>query len=323
MTDATQQGASTDEKIDTENLKVDENNLPPRLRAMASIKVDRDDDEPSAVDQQLSAQLEAEPPKATDPKPEPAAAPKALTDGLDKMLVTVKIDGVERQVTVEEMQRTYQKAGAADKRLEEATRLLREAQAREQQSPPVGVAQSGTQGDSANVPDGGDEEGKQFLSALFEGDESKALEAFKKATGGRHQPIQSESDLIAKLTPAIKQQLLQESALEKFEKDFADVVADPYLDQVAAEFIRAEMDGGKSFIESLEIGGNKTRDWIASKIPKTDPAPKPTMNRDAKLERKASIDQIPALNKAASTTVEQPKSASEVIVAMRKARGLD
>jgi hypothetical protein len=323
MADATQTGASTDEVIDTENLKVDESNPPPRLRAMESIKVVReDDDEPQANrgDQQLAAQLESD--SKTAPESEPG--PKALTDGLDKMLVTVKIDGVERQVTVEEMQRTYQKAGAADKRLEEATRLLREAQAREQQAPPVGVAPTGAPADSANVPEGGGDEGKEFLAALFEGDESKAAAAFKKAIGGRpQQPTPTEAQMVAQLTPAIKQQLLQESALEKFEKDYGDIVSDPYLDQVAAEFIRAEMDGGKSFIEALEIGGTKTRDWIASKAPKTDPVPKPTMNRDAKLERKASIDQIPALNKAASTTVEQPQSASDVIAAMRKARGLD
>lgn len=324
MADATQTGVSNEQdgkKIDTENLEVDPNNLPARLRSMESIKVNRDDDEPSQADQQLAAQLGAE----QDPTPAPSG-PKVITDGLDQMLVTVKIDGRERQVTVEEMQRQFQKNGAAEARLEEATRLLNEARATAHKpaAPPVGIADPGGKPDSTNAPEGGDDGAKAFLSSLFEGDEEKATEALNRLLGGRNQvPIQpNEQELAAKLTPVIRQQMLQESALEKFESDFSDVMADPYLETVAAGFIQEAVDGGTPFIEALEIGGNKTRDWIASMAPKADPGPTPTMTRDAKLERKARIDQIPTLNKAASSTVEPTQTTADVIAEMRKARGL-
>ena len=325
MTDATQTGVSNEQdekKIDTENLEVDPNNLPSRLRSMESIKVKRDDDEPSQADQQLAAQLDA------DPNPTPAATPpgpKVLTDGLDQMLVTVKIDGRERQVTVEEMQRQFQKNGAAESRLEEATRLLNEARATAQASapPPVGVAGPGAKPDSTDAPEGGEDGAKAFLSSLFEGDEEKATAALNKLLGGRNQvPIQpNDQELAAKLTPVIRQQMLQESALEKFAVDNPDIVQDPHLADMADGFLDAEVDAGTPYDKALEAAAKKTRDWLASKGAKP-PETTPTMTRDAKLERKARIDQIPTLNKAASSTVEPAQTTADVIAEMRKARGL-
>ena len=61
------------------------------------------------TESQVAAQLEAQP-----------AAP------VEK--VKVKVDGTELEVSQEELVRTFQKNAAADKRLEEATRLLREAE---------------------------------------------------------------------------------------------------------------------------------------------------------------------------------------------------
>lgn len=327
MADATQTGASTDTEtvVDIENLTVDENNLPSRLRTMESIKVDREmDDEPAAKDNADDDQLAAQMDGGDNKTP---TGPKTLTDGLDQMMVTVKIDGQERQVSVSEMQRQFQKNGAAERRLEEATRLLNEARERNQQqtTPPVGVAYDGTKKDSTNTPEGGDDGAKVFLSSLFEGDEEKAAAALQNLLGGRQQmpTLPTESELAAKLTPVIRQQLLQESALEKFESDFSDVMADPYLETVAAGFIQESINEGKTFVEALEVGGTKTRDWLASKVPKSDPTPNPTMTRDAKLERKARVDNIPTLNKAASTTAEPVQTTSDVIAQMRKARGLE
>ena len=333
--DATQTGVSdgkTDDgkEIDTNNLVVDENNPPARLRAMDTIKVYRETEDEPPADAQLAAQLTDVPAgkagKADTPTPSDDA-PTVLSNDLDKVMVKVKIDGVEQEVTVAEMQRQYQKGGAADKRLAEATRLLNEAraQALTPQSPPVVVAQSSDKNDSTSTPEDGNAGVKEFLATLYEGDEDKTAAALTKLLGGRTQSptLPNEQELIAKLTPGIRQQLVVDSALEKFERDFADLVADPYLDQVAANFIQAEVEGGVPFDQALEVGGKKTRDWLASKGVKPPPEPTPATDGNSKLERKASIDQVPALNKAASTTVEPPQTASDVIASMRKARGMD
>ncbi len=70
---------------------------------------DIDQDNPDA--DQLALQQPATPPVAT---------PKVHT---------LKVDGEERTVTDDELIRSYQKNAAADRRLEEATQLLRQASA--------------------------------------------------------------------------------------------------------------------------------------------------------------------------------------------------
>lgn len=277
-----------------------------RERMMDAIVVDREEAE--AVDQ-VEKQMAA----PTDPE--------SILRHLDKTMVTVKIDGVESQVSVEEMRRQYQKNGAAERRLEEATRLLNEAKASR-----VGFDESEPKKDDSTSqqlpsPDA-DDGGREFLAALFEGDEEKALAALNKKLGtGRQQPIQDVSQLAAQLTPAIKQQLSYDSALDKFKKDYSDIVDDPYLADLADRYLEADVQAGKPFTEALEAAGRKTRDWLVSKGVKT-PEPAPTTDRNTKLERKAGIDRIPALNTKATTVEEPVLSASDVISEMRKARGL-
>lgn len=302
----------------------DENRpLTAREIALNAIKARRDDSddeqqEPTAPAQVADTQLQAQ----MDDDPQP----RMLADGLDKTLVRVKIDGEESEVSVEEMVRQYQKNGAADRRLAEANRLLEEARrnAAQVQPPPVGIADNGATGDSTPTPSGGIDEqgGKAFLAALFDGDEDRALQALGQVLGGRQQPTLNESDLVAKLTPQIRQQLVVESALEQFNRDFADVMADPYLEQIAADATQAAMVEGKPFAEALVQGGKSARDWLASKGVKPPANPAPTMDRSTKLGRKASMDNLPALSKTATTTEDPPQTASDVIAEMRRQRGL-
>lgn len=298
---------------------IDENRpLTAREIAMNAIKPHRDDDMDQGDDDQTQQQIEVQ----TQAEPEP----QVLSDGLDKVRVKIKIDGVESEVTVEEMTRQFQKNSAADKRLAEATRLLQEAQARAAAvpTPPVGIANTPGNEDITPTPSAtGAEEGKEFLAALFDGDEDRALQALDKVLGGRRSSTPNESELVAKLTPQIKQQLIVESALEQFKVDFADVVSDPYLASLADDFLEQETQGGKPFAEALQAAGKRTRDWLSSKVPATPTPNTPTMDRTTKLERKAAMDNIPALSKTATTTQAPPQTPSDIIAEMRKARGME
>lgn len=281
-------------------------------------------DKPAATgaddDSQLDAQL---------------GTPTVLDSGLDKVMVRIKIDGVEREVSVEEMQREYQKNGAADKRLAEATRLLKEAKETTKTAviPPVGIEGNSKATDipAADEAKPGDD-GKNFLTALFEGDQDKAFEALQKLGIGRPQGSTTIdlAQLTAQITPQIKQRLIDESALEKFGKDYADIVGDSYLADVSDKFLEEEMEGGMPFAEALGVAGQRTRDWlkdkgVAAPAPAPVPAPeeKPTTVRDQKLERKAGMDVLPALNSKATVVEEPAQTTSDVIAEMRKARGLD
>lgn len=312
---------------DADNQPVDENRaLTPRELAMNSIQARRDDD----IDQELNeANADQQQQQQVEQQLQADPEPQVLSDGLDKVRVKVKIDGVESEVSVEEMTRQYQKNGAADRRLAEANRLLEQARAAAAAAPapaapPVGIVENTPTNDISATPSGAVDAqgGKEFLAALFDGDEDRALEALGKLVGGRQTPTLNEAELAARLTPQIRQQLVVDSALEKFKVDFADVMADPHLEEIAADFTQAALDEGKPFDEALVEGGKKTRDWLAAKAPKPTPSPTPTMDRNSKLERKAQMDNVQALSRTATTTQEAPQTASDVIAEMRKARGM-
>lgn len=275
-------------------------------------------EETTTTEDQLATQLDAD-------------KPTVLSDGLEKVMVTVKIDGEEKQVSVAEMQRQFQFGNAAQMRLEEAARdrreaarLLAEAETRSKASPPVGVDPSKAAPDSTTQAAPQDEDpkaaAKRIVKALFEGDEDGAIEAVEKIVAGRQAPTQPDAQQIAS---QVKQQLSVDSALEQFSKDYKDIVSDPYLATLADQFLAAEVqDSTKSYAQALDAAGKKTRDWLAAKTgsPAVDPAS--TMDRTQKLERKAGIDNVQALNTKATIVEEPVQSPSDVIAEMRKQRGL-
>lgn len=293
--------------------------LSKRELQMAAINVVRETDDeggqepaaetPPAVDQ-LAAQLSDEPVMLEDPT---------------RALVRVKIDGEETTVSVAEAVKNYQKQVAADRRLAEANRILHDAKSRP--LPPVAVDEgdAGEQTPAQAEPKGeSNVSAKEFIASLFEGDEEKAAQALEKILGaGRAQsPTLSPDQLAAQLTPQILQQLKDESALEQFTAANADLANDPYLTDLTNQNIEDEMVGGMPYHQALEAGAKRTRDWMESMgIKKAQSDPNPTTTRNSKLVRKAAIDNVNALNKTASTTVEPEQSVSDRIADMKKARG--
>ena len=287
----------------------------PRMLAMDAIRVQRDGDDEqtsnNAADDQLALQTET--------------APRVLTDGLDRTMVRVKVDGVEQEIPVADVVRSYQKDAAAQARLNEATRVLEEARrtAAAATKPPAAVEQAAAPTHTTPIPE--PETVKGFVEALFEGDTEKAVEAFAKLglnTGRSDGATLDLEQVQAQLTPAIKQQLIDDSALERFEKANADLAADPHLVSVTNNFIQDAVNGGTPYAEALEVGAKRTRDWLAS-IGAAKPGSEPTASahQPSKLERKASIDEVQALNRTANTTQDAPVSVSNTIAEMKKARG--
>lgn len=322
ITSATQSGVQDGHEPTAEEVASN-----PRIAAMDRISADNDnkiqeehrqaetgDDDDG---DQLQAQLQQE-------------APTVLTDGLDNVRVKVKIDGVETEVSVADLQRGYQKNGAADKRLDEATRILREAQdaAAKLKAPPVG---NDIKGDESNSPVASPDTKASKVSprdlylALVDGDEAAAVAGLEKLMqGGRPDgSTPTPEQLAAQVTTAVKQQMTNESALEQFGKDFSDITADPYLATVADGFFSEAMNEGKSFTEALTTSGQKTRDWLAAKAPKTEQTLPPTTTRAEKLERKKVADTVTGAQGRAASGEDPVQAPSTVIDEMRKQRGLN
>lgn len=257
---------------------------------------------------------------------------------LSKFKVRTKVDGVEQVVPVSTMRADFQKTGAADKRLAEASELLKQARAVAAApvatpAPPVGADGKPVTGDSS-AADGKQpaavEVKREFLSALFEGDMDKAMAAFDRVMPGAS-ATQSIDQLTAQLTPAVKQQLADESALDKFATDFDYLVADPYLADLAdGHLARIQKEKPElSFQDQLDAAGSATRDWMVTKgmkVPEKaapDATGSPTTDRAKKLAQKAASDQVAGTNVRAVVHQEAPSTPSSVIAEMRKARGME
>ena len=119
----------------------------------------------------------------------------------------------------------------------------------------------------------------------------------------------------------VRQQMQTDTALEQSRKDYPQLYADPDIEALGATKIQRAMGEGQSFSEALNSVGSE----FATKFgwqPAGRPTETATTTRDAKLDRKANIDNVRAINSKTTTTEAPPQSTTDVIAEMRKARGM-
>ena len=259
-------------------------------------------------DQQIAAQL------AQDDKP------TILADGFDKFRVKTKVDGVEREVSLDEVIRRYQKNEAADQRLAESTHM------REEAANYLSAVQRQTTASETKEPTSAEQTAllKRYHDALFQGDEEKVAELAPQVlpTQGRQQPILDRASLVQELTPVIRQQIVVESAFEKFKKDYSDIADDRYLAGRADAFLQDAINDGKSIDDAFAHAGTATRDWVRAKAGLGPASQAPTTtNRNERLERKAAIDSIPSTSAKAVIPEMREEEPSDVIAEIRRTRG--
>lgn len=281
----------------------------------------------TATDESTDADGHGEPSTATDGHERPqtdtagesgteVAAPK-VEDQVTKQMRKVKVDGEELEVSEDDLVASYQKQAAATRRLqqanEEAARIVAEAKAQAEQikTPPQ------------PEPTAEDRKAKyqEYHQALIEGDTEKAFELMEALTAGRQQPIPDVNEIVNRVKPVVKQELSNESALARFEKDYKDIIDDPYLVSATQIRLRELEAAGKPYAEALFEAGNATRDWLKSKAP-VAPTETPTTTRAEKLEQKGRIVNLPTAHSKATATTETVETPADIIAQMRKARGM-
>lgn len=271
------------------------------------------------IDQQLAAQL--------------VSGQPLRAEQLDS--VQIVVDG--RTMTFGEARRAASFDGAAQRRLEEANRLLEAA--RQVQtgahatapgaSPPVGADGKGPGEQTGDASKDVAATVKRLTDALLVGDEQVVSEILTPIVTGQKSAQLDVQTLATQLTPVVRQQLSAEEASAKFTQDFPDVVGDPYLASVADGHYAAVVKEkpGITFSEALTEAGTRTRDWLASKGAKPatgqGSGATPPTELEQRGQRKESIDNVGGLSTKA--TVQEPSipSASDVIAEMAKARGLN
>lgn len=254
-----------------------------------------------------------------------AAAPTQIDDPT-KFKVKVKLDGKEEELTLDEVLRGFQKEAVASRRLNEATRILKEAEekakALESQQQVAAATDSGSGA-------GGNEDAvsvaKKAIGALMEGDDEAAAQALAELAAGRGIATQPQQVKPEQVAAEVKRQIEVEGALAEFEVEYKDVVSDPYLASMTNEFLKQELLSESDMAKALKAAGEKTRDWLKSKTgasTTTNEGATTTTNND-RLARKQGMDTVPSLSASAGTTAEEgEESVTDVVAQMRKARGL-
>lgn len=273
----------------------------------------------------------AAPKPAVIPKPKPAPAPQAaataaapaaggeegddainaadvdnqigLAAGDDDTLEVV-VDGERMKLPRATVVANYQKSATADKRLREANVLLENA--RRSAPPAAPAAADPATPASAPVPK---VDPKAFSSALFEGDEDKAAEAFNGAVAARVAEVLEERGIKAgdpvpaavdtkEITARVRQELSEESALAEARARYPKLFDKGDIETLGSVKIQRRMAEGVSFTDALtEVSGQMAESfgWEPVEESRTPaPAPKPNHDRGGVLERKRGIDKVPA-----------------------------
>lgn len=270
----------------------------------------------------------AEPEPAATPETKSAEPQRLSEDDLAKLLVKTKVDGEERELPVAELVKSYQKDSAASRRLEDAVRRQRELDTREAEL----AAKEAALQQPHNPPDvpapsaDADALARQVYDSLLDGDENKAIESIKMLMqSGRSDATPSQPIDPAEVVAEVRQQIRTEAAMEQFGRDYSDIVADPYLAQVADAYLEQELQDGNELSVALKKAGDSTRVWLQQKTGSTSTASQQEQV-DEKLAHKQELDNPPAaFTRQGHEPVPietTPEAAGSVIAEMRKARGL-
>lgn len=221
--------------------------------------------------------------------------------------IKIKVDGEEKEVPKDKIYdagiRALQKESAADKRLEEATRLLREIEtkyAKPQEEQTASPSQEWDDKTVAYALEHGNEEQKAYAVSLLRG----------RATT-------TPDQLVNEATQRVLDTVDFQESSRKFITEYSDIANDPYLFKLAviAEN-EARMNGDKRPRSELykEIGDN-LRKWKGGNVA--------TDSMSEKKELKASkVVNIPSASMRKTTTeTQKPKTTADIIEEMRKQRG--
>lgn len=242
-------------------------------------------------------------------KAEPEELKEEIKEEPKPEVVKIKVDGEEREVPKEKILdagiRALQKESTADKRLEEATRLLREVEQKyvqpQKEQKQEHPSQEWDDATIAYALEHGNEEQKAYAISLIRG------------RGNTTQDLaEIEERAVSKALDTVD---FRESS-QWFQTEYKDIVADPYLFQLAAmaeERARANGDT-RTRKELYKSIGDDLRKWKGGITVST--------SLEEKREQKSNIVNLPSASvKKTAPAEEKPKSTSDIIEEMRKKRG--
>lgn len=167
--------------------------------------------------------------------------------------VKLKIDGEEKEATLDQVTRNYQKGAAGDKRLQEASAILRQIEEKtralteKEQAFQMQMQAAQEQRAKGNLSqDDYQEAVRELVTAFVDADEERALELLQNIipppSTGALDP-QAVEQVVERRMRAIEQERALKEAQERFTKEYKDLASDPKLfDLVDMETIRVQKE---------------------------------------------------------------------------------
>jgi hypothetical protein len=277
-------------------------------------------DAPDETEQTEEASVDAE---TTEEIIDPETDTSIVEEPEEKTIMEkIVIDGQESEVPLSEIidagKRTFQKETAADKRLEEATRLLKEAQEKT-------LLPAKDEEEKESIEDASERKQriKELVEAIQYGDDEEAAAALEEVMQSTAQPQTDVS--IDQIKNEIKEELRVEQINDKLltppeDGGFGDLAEDPKLIVLANQAIDAAMAKGERYTwELCREACQGVRDWVDSFKPKTE---HPKDDLQERRERKKALDEVKSANlKNVKAKDPAPQTASQIVAEMRKVRG--
>lgn len=234
--------------------------------------------------------------------------------------IKVKVDGIEQEIPIDQAKATLQKNMAADKRLNDAVLKQRELQQWEQR-----LQQQEQQLQLPVTPPDTTKKLQVAVDALYDGDTEDAVKALSEVIG-RNTATLNPEQISQQASEHVMQTLAKRQfdsdvakANTQFHQEFADIASDPTLlnmaDQKTIELMSLHADWTPSQITTE--AGRQTREWVQGLTSQRSPT--------TRVERKQNLQSMPSTSGSVAyqppAKNDGPKSAKEVIAAMRQSRG--
>ena len=255
-------------------------------------------------------------------KDAPALAPDdGLIADVAGKKVRIKVDGVEQDVGLEDVLRSYQKGSAADRRLEEATLLLKQAKEQAQQQP----AQQPQQVEAVTQPEAGPDDLKTTVQSalrhLYRGDEEQAAAelAGVMARSAQVATPQAPTIDVDQIAQQLQYRMEVQGALQRVKTDYPDIYASDDLQALTLMKVQARETEGLPRPQAILAAAEDVYTLLGKKVGRQEPAVQ--TQRDQKIARKAAMEQIPVAHVAESASApDVDESPSAVIRAMASRR---
>ena len=270
----------------------------------ADLVADPDADPDEAEAERVRAQLEANGTLDTKRAEEVDQVSQQMGDDLIAdprgKKVRTKVNGVEQDVDLETVLRTFQKDAAADQRLEEASITLRRAREDAER-----IRADAVTAKPDTPPADRSEVAKEITAAFFSGDEDRATELLTQALSGTPSQGTRAGDVnVSSVAAAVRQQLKEETALSEFAESYPKLVGSQRLATLADIEIQSLVEQGHSRADAILEAGRTLYAELGFTTP-TPGRPKQTDtstgDMSERLARKrAAANNAPAIRSAAA-----------------------